>query len=103
MNKTFKLLEEVECPELVEGTFLVYLLECSDNSIYCGSTSNIKNRLKEHMAGEAAVWTKMRRPVKLVYFESYNSLISARRREKQIKGWTVEKKGKLINGIWKKQ
>ena len=103
MNKAFKAPEEVECPELVEGTFFVYLLECSDKSIYCGSTFNLKNRLKEHMSGEAAVWTNMRRPIKLVYFETYNSLVLARRREKQIKGWTAEKKKKLINGIWKKQ
>ena len=94
---------EVECPELVEGKYCVYLLVCHDQSIYCGSTANLKNRLMEHNLGEAAVWTMMRRPVKLVYFELHDSLVSARRREKQIKGWKIEKKKNLINGIWKKQ
>ena len=103
LNRSLNSLKEVECPEPVEGTFLVYLLKCGDDSIYCGSTFNLKNRLREHMSGEAATWTKMLRPVKLAYFEAYDSLISARRREKQIKGWTAKKKENLINGIWKKQ
>jgi len=94
--------KRVECPELVEGHYCVYLLRCSDNSIYCGSTENLKNQLQEHTAGEAAVWTKMRRPVTLVYFEPHESLLSARRREKQIKGWTKAKKMKLIMGVWGK-
>ncbi len=103
MAKTsLKIPNEVVCPELVEGQFCVYLLHCSDGSLYCGSTENLKNRLKEHNSGEAAVWTKMRRPVKLVYFETHDSLLSARRREKQIKGWTKQKKMNLITGVWEK-
>jgi hypothetical protein len=46
---------------------------------------NLKNRLQEHNAGEAAVWTKKRRLVKLVYFGAHNFLPSTRRREGQIK------------------
>lgn len=88
--------------EAVEGQYCVYLLSCSDGSLYCGSTENLKNRIKEHNAGEAAVWTKRRRPVKLVYFETHKSLLDARRREKQIKGWTIAKKMNLIKGIWQK-
>jgi putative endonuclease len=98
----FKISNEVECPDPVEGQNYVYLLCCIDNSLYCGSTKNLKNRLIEHKAGEAAVWTKMRRPVKLVYFETHDSLLSVRRREKQIKGWTIVKKINLINGVWQK-
>lgn len=99
---TGSIIKEVHCPDSIEGQYYVYLLWCSDNSLYCGSTENLQNRLKEHNSGEAAFWTKMRRPVKLVYFETYNSLLSARRREKQIKGWTITKKINLINGVWKK-
>ena len=97
------MIKEVACPESIEGQFYVYLLQCNGNSLYCGSTKDLKNRLKEHNLGEAAIWTKMRRPIKLVYFEKYESLLAARRREKQIKGWTVTKKNNLINGTWKKQ
>jgi len=95
-------LKEVECPEPVEGVFFVYLLVCSDGSIYCGSTKNVKNRLKEHNSGEGSCWTKNRLPVKLIYCEPSDSLVSARRREGQIKGWTVKKKLNLISGVWGK-
>ncbi|MFA5368398.1 MAG: GIY-YIG nuclease family protein [Candidatus Paceibacterota bacterium] len=93
--------KEVECPEPVEGNFYTYLLLCSDKSIYCGSTMNLKNRIKEHNSGEAAAWTRTRKPLKLVYFETHDSLLQARRREKQIKGWTISKKMNLINNVWK--
>jgi len=62
----------------------------------------LENRLKEHNSGEGALWTKMRRPVKLVYFESQNSLVLARKREKQIKGWTTQKKICLITNNFHK-
>ncbi|MFA5087042.1 MAG: GIY-YIG nuclease family protein [Candidatus Paceibacterota bacterium] len=101
MKTRLPTIKEVECPEPVEGNFYTYLLLCSDKSIYCGSTINLKNRINEHNSGEAAAWTRARRPVMLVYFETPNSLLSARRRGKQIKGWTISKKMKLINNIWK--
>lgn len=94
-------LQEVECPEPVEGEFFTYLLLCGDKSFYSGATSDLKNRLREHRLGEAAVWTRQRQPVKLVYFEVYTSLVAARRREDQIKGWTRKKKMNLIMGKWK--
>jgi len=95
-----KNIQEVECPEPVEGAFFVYMLLCKDDSFYCGSTVNVKKSLKEHYSGEASLWTRMRRPVYLIYYESYPSLILARRREEQIKGWTRKKKMNLINGLW---
>ncbi|MCX6792593.1 MAG: GIY-YIG nuclease family protein [Candidatus Falkowbacteria bacterium] len=84
----------------MEKKYYVYLLLCSDRSIYCGSTSNLKNRLKRHNQGDGAQWTKKRCPVKLVYSEIHDTLVSARRRELQIKGWTIKKKLNLINGVW---
>lgn len=95
-------IQEVGCPEPVEGRFFVYLLTCGDGSIYCGSAKDIRKRLKEHISGEGAIWTKVRQPIKLCYYEMYNSLVTARRRERQIKGWSREKKDNLMNGTWKK-
>lgn len=86
-----------------KSRFYVYLLVCSDKSIYCGCTSDLENRLKEHNYGEGSLWTKMRRPVKLVYYETHETLVIARKRERQIKGWTKEKKIKLIKRIWNKK
>ena len=48
-------------------------------------------------------WTKIRRPVQLIYFETYDSLLAATRRELQVKGWVRSKKDTLIRGKWKKQ
>ncbi|WP_034633844.1 GIY-YIG nuclease family protein [Maridesulfovibrio bastinii] len=41
----------------------VYLLRCSDNSLYCGITTDPQRRLKEHNSGKGAKYTSPRRPV----------------------------------------
>jgi len=102
MAENFIIPAAVACPEPVEGMFFLYILLCRGGSFYCGSTNDIENRLKEHASGEAALWTRMRRPVRLVYYEKYASLVDARHREKQLKGWTREKKLNLVTGVWKK-
>jgi predicted GIY-YIG superfamily endonuclease len=104
MNKKVKAFkfDRVECPELVEGHFFFYMLECSDMSIYCGSSGDLPSRLKTHNLGKASEWTKIRRPVQLIYYEVYDDLLSVRRRELQVKGWSRSKKENLIYGIWKK-
>lgn len=82
--------------------FYVYILECSDRSYYIGSTNDVQERVKRHNAGEAADWTKNRRPVRVVYQEEHPTLLLARQREEQIKGWSRQKKENLIKGIWQK-
>lgn len=79
-----------------------YILQCSDDSYYVGSTTNMTLRAKEHSEGSCP-YTSSRLPVKLVYTEEYETLNEARHREMQIKGWSRLKKEKLINGEWKKQ
>src|SRR5210317_211614 len=46
--------------------WVVYLVRCSDNSLYCGITNDIKNRLIDHNSGKGAKYTRSRRPVELV-------------------------------------
>ena len=46
--------------------WVVYLIRCSDESLYCGITNNLKNRLAAHNSGKGAKYTRSRRPVKLV-------------------------------------
>ncbi|HGY12305.1 MAG TPA: GIY-YIG nuclease family protein [Desulfobacterales bacterium] len=46
-------------------TWSVYLLECSDNSLYCGVTNNLEHRLIKHNKGVASKYTRARLPVKL--------------------------------------
>ena len=92
--------KRVECPELVEGQYAVYILICSDQSYYTGYTNNVRRRLSDHSIGIAATWTLKRLPVHLAYCEIHPNLLSANRREKQIKGWNRKKKEKLITGEW---
>lgn len=76
--------------------YFVYILKNHRDQIYIGSTANIELRLIRHSNGEGAEFTKRNKDFKLIYSESYPSLIAARRREKQIKGWRREKKENLI-------
>ncbi|HCS20845.1 MAG TPA: hypothetical protein DIW47_09855 [Bacteroidetes bacterium] len=76
----------------------MYILKCSDGSYYTGSTVDLERRLSEHEAGMAANYTKKRLPVQLVYFERFANIGEAFRREKQVQGWSRNKKEALING-----
>ncbi|MEA3405494.1 MAG: GIY-YIG nuclease family protein [Pseudomonadota bacterium] len=76
----------------------VYLLRCADNTLYCGITTDLKKRLKQHN-GElvgGAKYTKVRQPCELVYAESSDDRSSASKREYAIKQLTREQKLKLI-------
>jgi putative endonuclease len=75
----------------------VYILECADKSLYVGCTNNLEKRIKQHNNSKlGAHYTKIRRPVKLVYSESFKTLLMARRREEEIKRWHRKKKLELI-------
>ncbi len=78
--------------------YFVYILECGDLSLYVGSTNNLDKRLKQHNESKSAAhYTKIRRPVKLVYSEIFLTLREARRREYELKSWKRERKLALIN------
>jgi len=81
--------------------FYFYILRCSDNSLYCGQTNDLKKRVREHNSDKfrSAKYTKGRRPVKLVYFEKYPTLQEAMKREWQVKKWPKSKKEVLIKEI----
>lgn len=73
-----------------------YMLRCRDNSLYTGWTNNIEKRLEDHNSGKGAKYTKARRPVELVYYESYETKEEAMRREWQIKQLKKSEKEELI-------
>lgn len=78
--------------------FYVYILECSDKTLYVGSTNNLEKRLKQHnKLKSGAHYTKIRRPVTLKYSEEFETFRAARKREAEIKTWTRKKKLALIN------
>ena len=76
----------------------VYILECANGSYYTGSTIDLERRINQHQNGEGANHTKKHLPIKLVYFEEYQRIEDAFYREKQIQGWSRQKKEALING-----
>ena len=78
--------------------FYVYILECSDKSLYVGCTNNLDRRFKQHNDSKSgAHYTKIRRPVILKYSETFTTLKESRKREAEIKGWRREKKLKLFS------
>ena len=76
----------------------VYILECSDGSLYTGYTTDLERRVTEHDAGEGAKYTRGRTPVELVHAESFDSRSAAMRRECEIKGLSRAGKERLIEG-----
>ncbi len=81
---------------MTEPAFFVYLLECSDQSLYCGWTTDLSQRLATHNAGKGAKYTRSRLPVRLVYSENHPDATAARKREWQIKQLTRHEKQALI-------
>ena len=74
----------------------VYILLCSDGSLYTGSSNNPDNRFSEHKKGKGGRYTRSHKPVKRVYLEKLRSKSEALKRENQIKEWSREKKIKTF-------
>jgi len=75
----------------------VYILECSDKTLYTGITNNLKRRLEEHNFGNlGAKYTRARRPVKLVYSTRRKERSRAMKEEYRIKKLSREEKFKLL-------
>lgn len=70
----------------------MYVLECSDGTLYTGYTTNIERRLKAHNSGKGAKYTRIRRPVSLLYWESYASKSEAMSAEAYFKKKTRQAK-----------
>lgn len=79
------------------SSHFVYILQCSDKSLYVGCTNNLERRVREHnQSKKGAHYTKIRRPVILKYHEKYKTLGAARAREAEIKRWDRKKKLELV-------
>ena len=80
----------------------VYILRCADGSYYAGLTKrDIADRVDEHNNGVVEGYTHSRRPVELVFTETYERIVDAIARERQIKGWSRRKKEALIGYDYK--
>ena len=74
----------------------VYIVRCSDNTLYTGWTNNLEKRIEAHSNGTGAKYTRGRGPVKLVYFEEFFDKKDAMKREYEIKKYSKSKKEDLI-------
>jgi putative endonuclease len=77
----------------------VYIVRCADGSLYTGYARDPKARVKTHNAGRGARYTSGRRPVRLVYAESFESVGDALRREYALKRRSRAQKEELIKRL----
>lgn len=74
-----------------------YIVQCADGTLYAGWTNCLQKRLKAHNEGKAgAKYTRSKRPVKLVYYEGFETKEEAMRREYAIKQLTRKQKLNLM-------
>jgi len=77
--------------------YFMYLIECSDKSIYTGITNDLERRFAEHKNKKGGHYTSSHKVEKIIYTENFQTKEEALKREAQIKGWRREKKLNLIN------
>ena len=79
-------------------SYFVYILKCSDDTLYTGITTDVERRVDEHNnSDKGAKYTKNRRPVELIYSEKSEDRSSASKREYAIKKLTRNEKKALVN------
>lgn len=84
--------------------YFLYIMTNISRTLYTGVTNNLHRRVYEHKQKLIKGFTSKYNITKLVYYEEYNDINDAIRREKQIKGWSRKKKIELIesfNPEWK--
>ena len=78
------------------NTWKLYILRCSDGSLYTGITTDLEKRIAAHNAGKGAKYTRGRGPLEMVYVEDCGDHSAALKRELEIKGLPREEKLKMI-------
>lgn len=80
--------------------WFIYILLCEDGSFYTGATNNLEKRFSDHKNGKGGHYTRSHKPLRLIYQESFNTQSEALKRERQIKGWSREKKIRILKLIF---
>jgi putative endonuclease len=73
-----------------------YLARCSDGSLYAGTCIDVSAREAKHNDGTGAKYTRARRPVKIIYTETFETLSEARKREAAVKKLSKDQKEELV-------
>ena len=83
----------------MQNAYFVYLLKCADGTYYCGITTDLDRRIKEHNTSPlGAKYTKPRRPVVLAYSKKYETRSEALKEEARIKRLQREEKERMTSG-----
>lgn len=82
----------------MQNKWYVYLLRCSDGTLYCGISNDVEKRCKVHNSGRGAKYTRSRLPVRVVYKEEVSDKSAALKREYAIKKLSKVQKEKMI--LW---
>ena len=77
----------------------LYILKCSDRSLYTGITTDLEKRVKRHNEGRASKYTRSRKPVKIAYAETFSSESAARRKEIEVKNLSRHNKLRMIKNF----
>ncbi|EJY95893.1 GIY-YIG nuclease family protein [Staphylococcus arlettae] len=77
----------------------IYIVKCNDGTLYTGYAKDIEQRVAKHNAGKGAKYTKVRRPVTLVYSEVFETKSAALKREYEIKTFSRQKKLQMISEV----
>lgn len=77
--------------------WFVYILKCSDGTLYTGITTDVNRRLNEHNSGKGAKYTKTRLPVMLLLVSEASTRSEASKEEYRIKQLTREQKLRMVN------
>ena len=83
---------------IVVRMWFVYMLRCSNGSLYVGETNDVAQRVADHNRGRGSTHTAKHRPVQLAYLEQHPHRADCLQRERQLKRWTRAKKDALIAG-----
>jgi putative endonuclease len=81
---------------MCEFQAVVYMVRCADGTLYTGWTNDLEKRIAAHNAGRGGRYTRIRRPVELVYWEGVSGRAEALKRELQIKQLSRAKKDELV-------
>lgn len=79
--------------------FYAYILRCLDGSLYCGYTNDLRRRLQAHNSGTGSKYTRSRRPVELMYYETFQTKQEAMSREWHLKRLSRTQKLSLIDSF----
>ncbi|TCM18143.1 putative endonuclease [Novosphingobium sp. PhB165] len=80
--------------------FHAYILRCRDGSYYVGHTDDLEHRVAQHQTGALGGYTATRRPLALIWADSFQTREDAFAVERKLKGWSRAKKEAMMAGDW---